>query len=58
MSELPDQYRDAVTFAFGDLLVLADELLVFVLAGKKTATCAALRDYAEDNPDKPGGRQA
>lgn len=53
MIEVPDKYRDAVTFAFGDSPTLADELLALVLAGKKTATCAALRDYAEDNADKP-----
>ncbi|ATU93395.1 ASCH domain-containing protein [Phyllobacterium zundukense] len=53
MSGLPEQYRDAVTFAFGDSPTLADELLALVLAGKKTATCAALRDYAGDSADKP-----
>jgi uncharacterized protein YhfF len=53
VSGLPDQYRDAVTFAFGDSPVLADELLALVLAGKKTATCSALRDYAGDSVDKP-----
>ena len=53
MTTLPDQYKDAVTFAFGDSPALADELLALVLAGKKTATCAALRDYAEGSTDKP-----
>jgi uncharacterized protein YhfF len=38
-----------VTFAFGDTPDLADELLALVLAGVKTATCGALRDFA------PGG---
>jgi uncharacterized protein YhfF len=51
--ELPDKYRDALAFSFGDSPALADELLALVLAGRKTATCAALRDYAEDNADKP-----
>jgi uncharacterized protein YhfF len=37
---------DAVTFSFGDSPVLADELLRLVLAGTKTATCGALRDFA------------
>jgi uncharacterized protein YhfF len=46
VSGLPDQYKGAVTFAFGDSPALADELLALVLAGRKTATCAALRDYA------------
>jgi uncharacterized protein YhfF len=49
---LPDEYKDAVTFAFGDSPALADELLALVLAGKKTATCAALRDYTGDSADK------
>jgi uncharacterized protein YhfF len=53
VSGLPDRYRDAVTFAFGDSPALADELLALVLAGKKTATCAAEKDYAEDSADKP-----
>ncbi|PSH67156.1 MULTISPECIES: ASCH domain-containing protein [Phyllobacterium] len=53
MSGLPDPYRDAVTFAFGDSPALADELLALVLAGKKTATCSALRDYASDSAGKP-----
>jgi len=53
VTTLPDQYKDAVTFAFGDSPALADELLALVLAGKKTATCAALRDYAEGSTDKP-----
>ena len=38
-----------VTFSFGDSPELADELLALVLAGVKTATCGALRDFA------PGG---
>jgi len=50
---LPDQYKDAVTFAFGDSPALADELLALVLAGKKTATCALLRDYVGNSTDKP-----
>jgi uncharacterized protein YhfF len=46
---LPDRYRDAVTFAFGDNPALADKLLALVLAGRKTATCGAQRDFG------PGG---
>ncbi|MVA24002.1 ASCH domain-containing protein [Agrobacterium vitis] len=45
MIELPEPHRDAVTFAFGDSPELADQLLGLVLAGKKTATCGALRDF-------------
>jgi uncharacterized protein YhfF len=48
---LPEAYRDAVTFAFGDTPALADELLGLVLAGRKTATCGALRQFdAEPMP--------
>jgi uncharacterized protein YhfF len=53
VSGVPEAYKDALTFAFGDSPALADELLALVLAGKKTATCAALRDYAENDPSKP-----
>ncbi len=48
-----DPYAGAVTFSFGDSPEMADELLALVLAGKKTATCGALRDYPEGSPDKP-----
>lgn len=34
-----------IEFRFGDSPELADALLALVLAGKKTATCGALRDY-------------
>jgi uncharacterized protein YhfF len=32
---------------------MADELLALVLAGRKTATCGALRDFPEGSPDRP-----
>lgn len=32
---------------------MADELLALVLAGTKTATCGALRDFPEDSIDRP-----
>lgn len=38
-----------VTFSFGDSPEMADNLLALVLAGTKTATCGALRDFG------PGG---
>ena len=53
MSGLPEKYKEAVTFAFGDSPALADELLALVLAGRKTATCAAMRDYAGNDGEKP-----
>jgi uncharacterized protein YhfF len=42
---LPEAWRDAVPFAFGDTPELADELLALVLAGRKTAACGALRQF-------------
>ncbi|WP_082561262.1 ASCH domain-containing protein [Devosia sp. Root685] len=42
-----------VKFSFGDSPELADSLLALVLAGKKTATCGALRDYEEGKEAMP-----
>ena len=53
MMQLPEPYRDAVTFAFGDSPELADELLALVLAGRKTATCAALASSGEAGEPMP-----
>ena len=53
MSQLPPQYADAVTFSFGDSPALNDALLALVLAGKKTATCGALRDFGDDGEELP-----
>lgn len=47
----------AISFSFGDSPELADELLALVLAGKKTATCGALRDYGGDEPVPQVGRR-
>ena len=38
---------NANTFSFGDTPEMADELLALVLAGVKTASCGALRDFPE-----------
>jgi uncharacterized protein YhfF len=46
-------YASVVTFSFGDSPAMADELLALVLAGRKTATCGALRDFPEGSPDRP-----
>ena len=46
-----------VSFSFGDSPELADELLALVLAGKKTATCGALRDFGGDEPVPEVGRR-
>lgn len=53
MSQLPHEYADAVTFSFGDSPELNDALLALVLAGKKTATCGALRDFGGDGEELP-----
>ena len=50
---LPERYRDAVTFSFGDTPELADELLALVIAGCKTATCGALRDFGPEGAPLP-----
>jgi uncharacterized protein YhfF len=50
---VPDAYKTAQSFAFGDSPELADELLALVLAGRKTATCGALRDYPEGDAAMP-----
>ncbi len=44
LDEIRRRFPDAPTFIFGDSRELCDELLVLVRAGRKTATCFALRD--------------
>ncbi|MBS3651246.1 ASCH domain-containing protein [Pseudaminobacter sp. 19-2017] len=50
---MTDPYASAITFSFGDSPEMADELLALVIAGTKTATCGALRDFPEDSPARP-----
>jgi uncharacterized protein YhfF len=50
---LSDPCATAQTFSFGDSPAMADELLALVIAGTKTATCGALRDFPVGSPDKP-----
>jgi uncharacterized protein YhfF len=50
---LQPRYADAVRFSFGDSPALADELLALVLAGAKTATCGAVRDYGPGKDAMP-----
>lgn len=46
------------TFTFGDSKELCDDLLALVRAGKKTATCGALRDSGPGGEEMPVvGRQ-
>ncbi|HQZ13017.1 MAG TPA: ASCH domain-containing protein [Devosia sp.] len=46
-------YANAVTFSFGDSPAMADELLALVIAGTKTATCGALRDFGPGKEQPP-----
>jgi uncharacterized protein YhfF len=48
-----DPYASAVTFSFGDSPQMADELLALVIAGTKTATCGALRDFGPGKEAMP-----
>ena len=48
-----DPYADANTFSFGDSPEMANHLLDLVLAGIKTATCGALRDFPEGSAARP-----
>ena len=45
LNEVLTKYPGAVTFKFGDGPELSALLLSLVRAGRKTATCGALRDY-------------
>ena len=45
LDALRAKYPRAETFTFGDSRALCDALLALVRAGKKTATCGALRDF-------------
>ena len=44
---------DSITFTFGDNAELCNELLGLVRAGKKTATCDALRAFGPDGDAMP-----
>ena len=48
--DLNDRYPGAGNFLFGDNKALCQELIALVRAGRKTATCGALRDF-EDEPE-------
>lgn len=45
MSDKNLEGKDQIGFSFGDSPQMADELLALVIAGQKTATCGALRDF-------------
>ncbi|MCB2115006.1 MAG: ASCH domain-containing protein [Rhodobacteraceae bacterium] len=58
IAALKARYPGAVTFTFGDSREMCEELLALVRAGKKRATCGALRDFQEggEPPPVPGRR--
>lgn len=51
--EMPTPDPDSTTFTFGDSEELCNELLRLVRLGKKTATCAALREFRRDGEPLP-----
>ncbi|TDL84253.1 ASCH domain-containing protein [Palleronia sediminis] len=51
--DLNDTYPGAGTFRFGDSREMCRRLTALVIAGKKTATCGALRDFPEGEPGRP-----
>lgn len=53
MPTLPPPYETAIAFGFGDSPALADALLALVIAGTKTATCGALRDFSAEGEALP-----
>ncbi|MEM1235619.1 MAG: ASCH domain-containing protein [Pseudomonadota bacterium] len=53
VGELKEKYPGAETFKFGDGPGLSAALIELVRAGKKTATCGALRDYEEEGEALP-----
>ncbi|WP_170558496.1 ASCH domain-containing protein [Ruegeria atlantica] len=53
LKDVMARYPDAQTFKFGDSAMMSAELLSLVRAGRKTATCGALRDYPDGSPETP-----
>lgn len=53
LQDLVDQYPEAETFRFGDTAALSAQILDLVRAGKKTATCEAMRVYGHHGDEHP-----
>ncbi|HQU67186.1 MAG TPA: ASCH domain-containing protein [Albidovulum sp.] len=53
VTTLKARYPGAETFTFGDSRELSDGLISLIRAGKKRATCGALRDFAEGGEAHP-----
>lgn len=52
-----EQLTTPITFTFGDTPALCAQLITLVRAGRKTATCGALRDFTQGEPMPVVGRQ-
>lgn len=56
--EIQARIVSSISFRFGDSEELCDRLLALIRAGKKTATCGALREFGPDGDPMPVvGRQ-
>ncbi|MEL6551682.1 MAG: ASCH domain-containing protein [Pseudomonadota bacterium] len=53
LAALKARYPGAITFKFGDSAEMSAEILPLVFSGKKTATCAALREYEAESASMP-----
>lgn len=53
LQDIIDANPDAETFRFGDSRALCDEILALIRAGRKTATCEAMRVYTDGGDAMP-----
>ena len=53
LEQVQARYPGSETFTFGDNAALCDSLLALVRAGRKTATCGALRDVEQGGEPMP-----
>lgn len=53
LDDIKAKYSGAQTFTFGDNRALCNELMALVRAGRKTATCEALRVYENSQEALP-----
>ncbi|QAV24244.1 ASCH domain-containing protein [Proteus hauseri] len=49
LNRLKSKYPHAISWSFGDNEMLADELAMLVVLGKKTATCSSLSGFFSDS---------
>jgi uncharacterized protein YhfF len=53
LKEVLARHPGAIAFRMGDGPGLCRDLTTLVASGEKTASCGALRDYPQDDPDRP-----